>query len=140
MVVAWFIVGQATALTRKALARAGGEILYAPPLVQIELASALVRLAHRRKITPAAISDILAAFEALDLVIDKTPPTARTIASTCQRCVLSAYDATYFELAKRLERLVWHSRDSDARKYSPPSCRRGHRWPLRRCGIDTAAP
>src|SRR5438105_8913677 len=102
MVVAWFIVGQATALTRKALARAGGEILYAPPLVQIELASALVRLAHRRKITPAAISDILAAFEALDLVIDKTPPTARTIASTCQRCVLSAYDATYFELAMRL--------------------------------------
>ena len=71
--------------------------------MQIELASALVRLAHRRKITPAAISDILAAFEALDLVIDKTPPTARTIASTCQRCVLSAYDATYFELAMRLE-------------------------------------
>ena len=103
MVVAWFVVGQATAHTRKVLARAGREALYAPPLLQIELASALVKLAHRRKIAPAAISDILSAFEALDLVTDKTPPTARTIASICRRYALSAYDAAYFELAIRLE-------------------------------------
>lgn len=102
MVVAWFVVGQATAHTRKVLARAGREPLYAPPLLQIELANALVKLAHRRKITPGAIGDILSAFEALDLVIDKTPPTARTIASMCRRYALSAYDATYFELAMRL--------------------------------------
>ena len=103
MVVAWFVIGQATAHTRKVLARAGREVLYAPPLLQIELASALVKLAHRRKITPAAISDILTEFEALDLVIDRTPPTARTIATICRRYALSAYDAAYFELAMRLE-------------------------------------
>lgn len=69
----------------------------APPLLQIEFAGALTRLAHRRKITLAAIGDILTEFETLDLVIDKT--TARTIATVCRRYALSAYDATYFELA-----------------------------------------
>ena len=103
MVVAWFVIGQATAHTRKVLARAGSEVLHSPPLLQIELASALVKLAHRRKIAPAAIGDILTAFEALDLVIDRTPPTARTIAATCRRYALSAYDAAYVELAMRLE-------------------------------------
>lgn len=102
MVVAWFVVGQATAHTRKVLVRAGREPLYAPPLLQIEFAGALVKLAHRRKITPAAIGDILTEFEALDLVMDRTPPTARTIASMCRRYALSAYDAAYFELAMRL--------------------------------------
>jgi predicted nucleic acid-binding protein len=103
MVVAWFVIGQSTAHTRKVLARAGREVLHAPPLLQIELASALVKLAHRRKITLAAISDILTEFEALDIVTDKTPPTARTIASMCRRYALSAFDAAYFELAIRLE-------------------------------------
>lgn len=103
MVVAWFVIGQATAHTRKVLTRAGSEVLHAPPLLQIELASALVKLAHRRKIKPAAIGDILTAFEGLDLVTDRTPPTARAIASTCRRYALSAYDAAYFELAMRLD-------------------------------------
>lgn len=103
MVVAWFVIGQATTQTRKVLACAGSEVLHAPPLLQIELASALVKLARRRKIEPSAVGDILAEFEALDLVIDKAPPTARTIASTCRRYALSAYDAAYFELAMRLE-------------------------------------
>ena len=103
MVFAWLVIGQATANTRKVLARAGSEVLHAPSLLQIELASALVKLAHRRKITPAAIGDILTEFESLDLATDRTPPTARTIASTCRRYALSAYDAAYFELAMRLE-------------------------------------
>ena len=62
-----------------------------------------MKLAHRRKITLATIGDILGEFEALDLVTDRTPPTARTIASMCRRYSLSAYDAAYFELATRLE-------------------------------------
>lgn len=42
--------------------------------------------------TPAAIGDILTEFEALDPVTDRTPPTARTIASTCLRYALSAIE------------------------------------------------
>ena len=103
MVVAWFVISQATTHTRKVLARAGSEVLHAPTLLQIELASALVKLAHGRKIPPRAIGDVLTEFEALDLVTDRTPPTARTIASMCRRYALSAYDAAYFELAMRLE-------------------------------------
>ena len=63
----------------------------------------MVKLAHRCKITPAAIGDILTEFEALDLVTDRTPPTERTIASMCRRYALSAYDAAYFELTMRLD-------------------------------------
>jgi predicted nucleic acid-binding protein len=103
MVVAWFVIGQATPHTRRVLARAGREALYAPPLLQIELASALMKLAHRRKITPAAINEILGEFEALELVIDRAPATARTIALMGRHYGLSAYDAAYFELAMRLE-------------------------------------
>lgn len=103
MVVAWFVVGQATAHTRSVLARAGREALHAPSLLQVEFASALLKLAHRRKITFDAVDEILGVFEALDLVIDKAPPTARTIASICRRYALSAFDAAYFELAIRLE-------------------------------------
>jgi predicted nucleic acid-binding protein len=102
MVVAWFVVGQSTANTRTALARAASETLHAPSLLNVELVSALVKLAHRRRITLAAVSEILTAFEALDVVIDKAPPTARTLAATCRRYALSAHDAAYFELATRL--------------------------------------
>jgi predicted nucleic acid-binding protein len=103
IVVAWFVIGQATALTRKALTRAANEVLYAPPLIQVQLASALVKLAHRRKIALAAVGEILTQFEALDVVMDRTPATARAIASTCRRHALSAYDATYLELTMRLK-------------------------------------
>ena len=64
--------------------------------------SVLVKLVHRRKIKPDAIGSILDRLEALDLVTDKAPPTARTIAALCRQHPLSAYDATYFELASRL--------------------------------------
>ena len=102
MVVAWFVISQATALTRKALTRASSDTLYSPPLLQVEFASALVKLAHRRKITFAAVDDVFTEFEALEVVIDRTPTSARTIASTCRRHALSAYDAVYLELAMRL--------------------------------------
>ncbi len=83
--------------------RAAAERLHAPALLHVELASVLVKLAHRRKITPEAITDILLAFEALDVVTDKAAPTARTLASLCRQHGLSADDASYFELATRMK-------------------------------------
>ncbi len=102
-VVAWFVAGQATAYSDRILRRAAAERLHAPPLLQVEFASVLVKLAHRRKIAPEAITDILLAFEALDIVTDKASPTARTLAALCRQHALSAYDATYFELASRMK-------------------------------------
>lgn len=102
MVVAWFVAGQSTAHTSDVLDRAGREPVHAPPLLHIEIANAIVKLAHRRKINSSAVAEILTEFEKLDLVMDRSPPTARTIASLCRRYSLSAYDAAYFELAMRL--------------------------------------
>ena len=102
-VVAWFVASQATPYSNRILRRVAAERLHAPALLHVELASVLVKLAHRRKIAPQAITDILLAFEALDIVTDKAAPTARTLASLCRQHSLSAYDATYFELATRMK-------------------------------------
>lgn len=97
----WRLTGQP--YSNRILKRAAAERLHAPALLQAEFASVLVKLAHRRKITPEAITDILLAFEALDVVTDKAAPTARTLASLCRQHGLSVYDATYFELATRMK-------------------------------------
>ena len=102
MAVAWFIASQATPYTDSVLERAAEGRLHVPPLLHVEFASVLVKLMHRRKIKPDAIGSILDRLEALDLVTDRAPPTARTIAALCRQHSLSAYDATYFELASRL--------------------------------------
>ena len=102
-VVAWFVASQATPYSERILKRAAAERLHAPALLHVELASVLVKLAHRRRLEPQAVTDILLAFEALDVVTDKAAPTARTLAVLCQQHGLSAYDATYFELATRIK-------------------------------------
>ena len=102
-VVAWFVASQASTYAERILKRAAAERLHAPALLHVEFASVLVKLADRRKIAPEAITDILLAFEALDVVTDKAAPTARTLASLCRQHALSAYDATYFELATRMK-------------------------------------
>ena len=102
-VVAWFVASQASTYAERILKRAAAERLHAPALLHVEFASVLVKLAHRRKIAPEAITDILLAFEALDIVTDRAAPTARTLASLCRQHALSAYDATYFELATRMK-------------------------------------
>ena len=100
----WRLTGQP--YSNRILKRAAAERLHAPALLQAEFASVLVKLAHRRRLEPQAVTDILLAFEAfeaLDVVTDKAAPTARTLASLCRQHGLSVYDATYFELATRMK-------------------------------------
>ena len=97
----WRLTGQP--YSNRILKRAAAERLHAQALLHVEFASVLVKLAHRREIAPEAITDILLAFEALDVVTDKAAPTARTLASLCRQHALSADDATYFELATRMK-------------------------------------
>lgn len=92
--LAWFVASQASTYAERILKWAAAERLHAPALLHAELASVLVKLAHRRKIAPEAIIDILLAFEALDIMTDKAAPTARTLASLFRQHALSAYDAT----------------------------------------------
>lgn len=60
-VVAWFVASQATTYSDRILKRAAAERLHAPALLRVELASVLVKLAHRLRIVPQAITDILLA-------------------------------------------------------------------------------
>jgi predicted nucleic acid-binding protein len=100
--VAWFVKGQATEYTNALLHRAPRERLHVPALWHAEFANALLALVHRRKLDPERLSDIFETVDELELITDAQPPNARDLAALSRRLSLSAYDATYLELALRL--------------------------------------
>lgn len=116
--IAWFVKGQATEYTNALLRRAAAERLHVPALWHAEFANALLALAHRRKLDPARLETIFASIDALDWKTDAAPPGARELAALARRFSLSAYDATYLELALRLA-LPLAARDGPLCKAAP---------------------
>jgi len=100
--IAWFVKGQATDYTNALLRRAPRERLHVPALWHAEFSNALLTLSHRRKLDPDRLSGIFDAIDELELITDAQPPNARNLAGLSRRLSLSAYDATYLELALRL--------------------------------------
>lgn len=100
--VAWFVKSQSNEYANALLRRAAREQVCVPALWHAEFANALLVLAHRRKLDPDRLHDIFEQIEALEFVTDPEPPPARELASLSRRLSLSAYDATYLELALRL--------------------------------------
>ena len=100
--IAWFVKGQATEYSGALLRRAPRERMHVPALWHAEFANALLALAHRRKLDPDRLGGIFDAIDQLELTTDSEPPAARGLAALARRFSLSAYDATYLELALRL--------------------------------------
>jgi predicted nucleic acid-binding protein len=116
--VAWFVKGQATDYTNALLHRAPRERLHVPALWHAEFANALLALTHRRKLDPEKLGGIFDAIDELELTTDASPPDSRELASLARRFSLSAYDATYLELASRL-RLPIAAKDGPLSKAAP---------------------
>jgi predicted nucleic acid-binding protein len=116
--VAWFVRSQATEYANSLLRRAAREQICVPALWHAEFGNALLVLAHRRKLPPERLSDIFEQIEALQFVTDSEPPSARELATLAKRLSLSAYDATYLELALRL-RIPIAARDGPLSKAAP---------------------
>jgi predicted nucleic acid-binding protein len=101
--LAWCFDDEATAATRALLDRFEGEHAEVPSLWHLELANALASSERNRRITPARISEFIALISGLPIVIDEQTPNfaLSAVLDLARRERLSAYDASYLELAMR---------------------------------------
>ena len=114
VIVGWFVESQSNAYSRELLDRAATEEVHVPMIWRAEFASVLLVLSHNRRLQPAQVPVIIEHIERLDLIDDAAPPSVRTLVELGRRHALSAYDATYLELALRL-RLPLAARDGPLR-------------------------
>lgn len=100
--VAWFVRNQASSYTDRVRRRARRERLHVPAVWPLEFANALWQLQRRELLSAAQVDAIVGLAEPLDIVVhDDTPPPRRLLAIAREHD-LSAYDASYLELALRL--------------------------------------
>jgi predicted nucleic acid-binding protein len=101
--LAWCFDDEATAAARALLDRFEDEHAEVPSLWHLELANALSLGERNNRITPAHTSEFIALIGGLPIVIDEQTPThaLSTGLELARRERLSAYDASYLELAMR---------------------------------------
>lgn len=100
----WCFEDEATAASHQVLDRLAVETASVPAIWPFEVANVLVLAERRRRITPAESTDFLNRLEGLAIEIDEVIP-ARAFARVvdlAREHRLTAYDASYLELAMRL--------------------------------------
>jgi predicted nucleic acid-binding protein len=98
---AWLLPDEATAYTEAALqATTQGEV-WVPPLWRLEICNLLLSAQRRRRITDAQRQQLVAGAQALHVRVDTASVAMTTIDGLAAKHGLSAYDATYLELAIR---------------------------------------
>ena len=119
VVVAWFVKSQANAYTWSILERAAeGETMHAPLLWRQEFVNAMVVLERRRRLVQADAARAYADLSDMSLRVDRELVDLARLAELARRFNLSAYDATYLELAMRLQ-LPLACRDGPLRSALP---------------------
>ena len=101
--LAWCFDDEATEATRALLDRFEDGRAEVPSLWHLELANALAMGERKGRITPARASEFIALIDALPIVIDERTPSValNSVLELSWRELLSAYDASYLELAMR---------------------------------------
>jgi predicted nucleic acid-binding protein len=101
--LAWCFDDEATAATRALLDRFEDEHAEVPSLWHLELANALAAGERNKRITLARTSEFIALIGGLPIVIDEQTPSLAlsTVLDLARSERLSAYDASYLELAMR---------------------------------------
>ena len=102
VVLAWFVNSQSTAYSEKILRRVAREQVHVPVVWSLEFCNALRQLERRRKLKSNTTTAILDAVDALGLQSDPSPPSQQRLLDLARQYDLSAYDASYLELAIRL--------------------------------------
>jgi predicted nucleic acid-binding protein len=103
VVLAWFVKGQATPYTWSILERvASGEAIHVPLLWRQEFVNALIVLERRQRLKAEDAAQAFREVGQLNLGTDRELVKLNTLAELARRFQLSAYDATYLELAMRL--------------------------------------
>ena len=101
--VAWFVKGQATDDTDRLLNRATREAVHVPSFWQPEFVNALITLERRRRLPASEVDDALRAVADFDIVTEREIGGLPALAALARRYALTAYDATYLNLAIRLK-------------------------------------
>lgn len=117
VVVAWLYPGQSTAYTERLLESSGSSTLHASFIWPAEFANAASVMVKRGILTDELGAEMIRMVDAFDLVVDRTPADLRQIYQISRRYGLSAYDASYLELAIRLK-LPLATRDATLKKAS----------------------
>ncbi len=101
--LAWCFDDEATEATRALLDRFEDERAEVPSLWHLELANALAMGERKGRITPARASEFISLIDGLPIVIDERTPNVAlsSVLELSRREELSAYDASYLELAMR---------------------------------------
>ena len=119
VILAWFVKGQATPYTWNTLERAAsGEAIHVPLLWRQEFVNAMVVLERRRRLEAADAAQAFQEVAELNLVTDREMVELDALADLARRFKLSAYEATYLELAMRL-RLPLACRDGPLKAALP---------------------
>jgi len=101
--IAWFLPTQATAYSDRLLARAARQALHAPSIWPLEFANALWGLQRRKLLSSVEVDEIVEKGEQLEVVVDRTSTPMPRVLMLSRRYELSTYDASYLELALRLQ-------------------------------------
>ena len=99
--VAWFVPSQASNYADRIASRTRHEALVVPSLWEAEFANVMTVLLRRRVLARHQVASVLAKAERLNLVIDRDVAAARALFALAEQHGISAYDATYLELAQR---------------------------------------
>jgi len=97
----WFLPDESTPYTESALTLLASRQGVAPNLWLSEFASVFLKLERRKLLAANLAEGIAARAEALGLLVDRETPSPARIFQLARTYGISAYDATYLEVALR---------------------------------------
>ena len=97
--VAWFVGNQASAYSDRVRRLARRERVHVPAVWPLEFTNALWQLQRRKLLSERHVDTIMDLVEPLDIVVHKETPALRRLLTGARDYRLSAYDASYLELA-----------------------------------------
>lgn len=100
--VAWFVRNQASAYTDRVRRQARSQRLHVPAVWPLEFANALWQLQRRRLLSGPQVDTIIGLAEGLDIVVHGEASTPRRLLAIARDRDLTAYDASYLDLALAL--------------------------------------
>lgn len=103
VVCGWFIANQSTPYTEAVASHLLDDQAIAPPLWHLEFANVLRTACKRGTLNAQSAHEVISQMAELPVSLDRESPGPGALLSLALRYDLTSYDATYLELALRLQ-------------------------------------